>query len=125
MPLITLTDWLSMLGSFAVVIGLLLATLVLLFKMGPKASSAGSGSIDIVSVQNLGGRQKLLLVAIEGEQVLIGLSPQNITRLGGWPIAQDPDNDEGASKRTEDSPSPGGKAMFKQIFADELTKGKS
>ena len=123
MPLITLTDWLSMLGSFAVVIGLLLATLVLLKKMGPKARSAGSGSIDIVSVQNLGGRQKLLLVAIEGEQVLIGLSPQNIPRLGSWPIGQDPDNVEGASK--EDSPASGGKAMFKQFFADELTKGRS
>ena len=36
MPLITLTDWLSMLGSFAVVIGLLLATLVVLKKLGPK-----------------------------------------------------------------------------------------
>ena len=126
MPLITMTDWLSMLGSFAVVIGLLLATLVVLKKLGPKVGVGDSGGIKIISVQNLGGRQKLLLVAIETEQVLIGLSPQSMTNLGSWPLetALSLAVAEAKHQSREETPLTGGKAIFKQLFADQLSRTK-
>ena len=126
MPLIAWTDWLSMLGSFAVVIGLLLATLVMLKKLGPKVGVGDSGGIKIISVQNLGGRQKLLLVAIETEQVLIGLSPQSITNLGSWPLetASNLAGAEAKSQSHEEASLSGGKAIFKQLFVDQLSRTK-
>jgi flagellar protein FliO/FliZ len=124
MSLITLTDWLSMLGSFAAVIGLLLATLLLLKKMGPKTGAADTTGIKILSVQNLGGRQKLLLVAIKSEQVLIGLSPQNITNLGSWPLEQSSEITMKESETRVKTSASGEKAIFKKIFADQLFKNK-
>ena len=124
MPLITLTDWLSMLGSFAVVIGLLLATLLLLKKMGPKTGAADTNGIKILSVQNLGGRKKLLLVTIKSEQVLIGLSPQNITNLGSWPLEQNSGITMEESETRVKTSASGEKAIFKKLFADQLSKGK-
>ena len=64
MSLISPTDWLSMLGSFIAVIGLLLVTLLTLKKMGYQSVGAGVKDINILAVQNLGGRQKLLLVQL-------------------------------------------------------------
>ena len=74
-------EWLSMIGTFSVVLVLLIFTLVLLKKMGPKVSMSNGRRINIIEAHNLGARQKLLLVSLNGEQVLIGLSPNGITRL--------------------------------------------
>ena len=77
-------DWLSMMGSFIFVIALLVATLLMLKKMGPRIGSVNNRRLNIIEIQNLGARQKLLLVSVNNDQVLIGLSPQGITSLGRW-----------------------------------------
>ena len=77
-------DWLSMMGSFIFVIALLVATLLMLKKMGPRIGAVNNRRLNIIEIQNLGARQKLLLVSINNDQVLIGLSPQGIISLGRW-----------------------------------------
>jgi flagellar protein FliO/FliZ len=77
-------DWLSMIGSFVFVIALLVATLLMLKKMGPRIGVVNNRRLNIIEIQNLGARQKLLLVSVNNDQVLIGLSPQGITPLGRW-----------------------------------------
>ena len=77
-------DWLSMMGSFVFVLALLVATLLMLKKMGPRIGADNNRRLNIIEIQNLGARQKLLLVSINNDQVLIGLSPQGIISLGRW-----------------------------------------
>ena len=77
-------DWLSMMGSFVFVIALLVSTLFMLKKMGPRVGAVNNRRLNIIEIQNLGARQKLLLVSVNNDQVLIGLSPQGITSLGRW-----------------------------------------
>ena len=79
------TDWLSMMGSFLIVLTLLVATLIMIKKMGPKIGVSGNKRLQLLEIQNLGGRQKLVLVSVNEEQVLIGISAQSMTRLGNFP----------------------------------------
>ena len=81
------TEWLSMMGSFLIVLVLLVVTLIAIKKMGPKMGLAGSKRLQLLEIQNLGGRQKLVLVRVNNEQVLVGVSGQNITKLGQFPHA--------------------------------------
>ena len=77
-------DWVSMMGSFLVVLTLLVGTLIMIKKMGPKIGTAGNKRLQLLEVQNLGGRQKLVLVGVNQEQILIGISAQGMTRLGNF-----------------------------------------
>ena len=52
------TEWLSMMGSFLVVLALLVVTLIAIKKMGPKIGITTSKRLEVLEVQNLGGRQK-------------------------------------------------------------------
>lgn len=79
------TEWLSMMGSFLIVIFLLVATLIVIRKVGPKMGMSGGKRLQILEVQQIGSRQKLVLVRVNEEQVLVGLSPQNMTQLGNFP----------------------------------------
>ena len=53
-------------------------------KIKPRIGGDEGKRLKILEVKNLGARQKLLLVSVNTEQILLGLSPQGITRLGGW-----------------------------------------
>ena len=77
-----------MMGSFAVVLVLLIGTLLAIKKMGPKMGMSGMKRLKLLEVQNLGGRQKLILVKVSNEQVLIGLSGQTMTKLGTFPFEE-------------------------------------
>ena len=77
-------EWLSMIASFLLVIGLLVATLFALKKLNLGIGGDEGKRLKILEVKNLGARQKLLLVSVNAEQILLGLTPQGITRLGGW-----------------------------------------
>ena len=79
------TEWLSMMGSFLIVLVLLVVTLIAIKKVGPKIGIHGSKRLQLLEIQNLGGRQKLVLVRVNNEQVLIGLSGQSITKLAQFP----------------------------------------
>ena len=70
MASISWADWVSMMGSFLVVLTLLVGTLIMIKKMGPKIGIAGNKRLQVIEVQNLGGRQKLVLVNVNQEQIL-------------------------------------------------------
>jgi len=121
-----LMDWLSMMGSFLLVIGLLMATLFFIKKMGPGISNAVNKRMQIIEIQNLGGRQKLLLVRVNSDQVLIGISPQGMTSLGSWPLdkqQQEQINEqgiEGSQEHTGSNPV----ENFKQLLTKTIKKQK-
>jgi flagellar protein FliO/FliZ len=79
------SEWLSMMTSLVVVLVLLAITLFALKKMGASTSKNAGKSLHISEVHNLAPRQKLILVTINDEQVLLGVTPQSINRLGNWP----------------------------------------
>jgi flagellar biogenesis protein FliO len=56
----------------------------MLKKMGPRVGAVNNRRLNIIEIQNLGARQKLLLLSVNNDQVLVGLSPQGITSLGRW-----------------------------------------
>lgn len=121
-----LMDWLSMMGSFLLVIGLLVATLFLIKKMGPSISNVSNKRLQILEVQNLGARQKLLLVSVNADQVLIGISPQGMTNLGSWPVDQQikPESQQPSSEAAESNGTNSTLANFKELLAQTTKKQK-
>jgi flagellar protein FliO/FliZ len=113
-------EWLSMMSSLAVVLVLLAATLFGLKKMGLSTSKDATKKLQVSEVHNLGPRQKLILVSINNEQVLLGVTPQAINHLGNWPdqkamddLDQQPtEADQLGSETAAESPS-----KFKQLMA--------
>jgi len=85
-------EWLSMMSSLAMVLALLAATLVGLKKMGLSSAKDLSKKMQVSEVHNLGPRQKLIVVTINNEQILLGVTPQSINRLGNWPDQKTADN---------------------------------
>jgi flagellar protein FliO/FliZ len=86
-----MNEWLSMMASLAVVLVLLAATLFGLKKMGMTNAANSTKKIHVREVHNLGPRQKLMVVRINNEDVLLGVTPQAINRLGNWPDQQSAD----------------------------------
>lgn len=78
-------DWASFAASFFLVLILLAGTLFALKRMqGLGFSKQRQGQLQIVDTVALGTRQKLVLVEVGSRQVLVGLSPTQMTRLGEW-----------------------------------------
>jgi flagellar biosynthetic protein FliO len=96
------TDWLSMMGSFFVVLGLLVATLLMLKKMGPKIGMSSGKRLKILEIQNLGARQKLILLSVNQSQILVGVSASSMTRLGEFSDSTDSQG-EVSSEFSDDS----------------------
>jgi|TARA_B110000908_G_C10245947_1_gene448806 flagellar biosynthetic protein FliO len=112
-------EWLSMMSSLAVVLALLAATLFGLKKMGLSKTKDTTKKLQISEVHNLGPRQKLIVVTINNEQVLLGVTPQAINRLGNWPEQQTADDleqsneiDQAESEIAMDSP-----GKFQQLMS--------
>lgn len=127
------TDWLSMMGSFLLVIGLLLATLFFIKKMGPAIGNSTNRRIKILEIQNLGGRQKLLLVSVNSDQVLVGLSAQGMSNLGQWTIDEQVSHPDVADTATTQDPESSVSSeqadrsplkSFKQLLAQSIRKQK-
>ena len=75
-------------GAFAVVLGLLGATLWALKKVMGKTSKQNRGLFEIKGTMPIGtgtfSRAQLMLVNISGRDVLIGVTPTNISALSEW-----------------------------------------
>jgi flagellar protein FliO/FliZ len=79
----TFTDWLQYLFSFALVIGLLLCML-----WGLRKLQNGSGllkrphqRLKMVETLSLAPRQKIALIRVDNQEVLVGITAQQITVL--------------------------------------------
>jgi flagellar protein FliO/FliZ len=119
------SEWLSMMASFMLVIGMLVATLFVIKKLGPNIGNAGNRRLKLLEIQNLGGRQKLLLVSLNGDQVLIGLSPQGMTKLGSWPAVED-DTDNANLQADAQQAGEAGRPLgnFKDMLSQAFNKNK-
>jgi len=84
MEIIGFSQIITMMGSFAAVIALLAATLFGIKKYSMTMGISGEQKLELLEVKNLGGRQKLVLIGINGEQLLIGVSPHSLAHLGTW-----------------------------------------
>ena len=114
-------EWLSMLASFLLVIGLLVATLFALKKLNLGIGGVEGKRLKILEVKNLGARQKLLLVSVNAEQILLGLTPQGITRLGSWEEQHETAPDDELEK---DVPAEKKDKNFKQFLSQTVKRQK-
>lgn len=78
-----LNDLLQVIASFVLVIGLLMFMLWAIKRWQPRLAPGRSG-MSVKSVLSLGGRDRLVLVQAGDRQILLGVSPGNITLLGDY-----------------------------------------
>jgi flagellar protein FliO/FliZ len=83
----TFFDWLQYALSFALVIGLLLALLWTLRKMqnGSTMLRKKNQRMHTVETLSVGPRQKILLIQVDGQDLLVGVTAHQMTALSPWP----------------------------------------
>ena len=82
----TFVDWLQYLLSFAFVIGLLLALLWTLRKLQNGAMlRKPTQRLRTLETLSVGPRQKIALIQVDGQEVLVGITAQQMTALSPWP----------------------------------------
>lgn len=74
--------------SFALVIALLLAMLWGLRKMQSGASFMRKSTQRLQTIESIsvGTRQKIVLIQLDGQDVLVGVTAHQITALSPWPV---------------------------------------
>lgn len=77
-----------MLGSMVLVIGLLLAVLWGLKRMQNQMLTTGQPErrLQVLETLGVGTRQKLALVRVGQQEILISITPTQINTLGQWPV---------------------------------------
>ncbi|MEK0417542.1 MAG: hypothetical protein RI949_1548 [Pseudomonadota bacterium] len=80
-------DWLQYLLSFALVIGLMLALLWGLKKLqvGNGLGRRHQGRLQVLESVAIGPRQKIALVRVDNREVLIGVTPQQVSGIDSFP----------------------------------------
>ena len=71
---------LQVIGSFAVVILLLIGVLVLLRRFNG-VSSQMTGSMRVISSLGVGQRERVVLLQVGKEQILVGVGPGNVRKI--------------------------------------------
>jgi flagellar protein FliO/FliZ len=115
------TDWLSFIASFAVVLVLLGVVLVGLKKM-QNGSLLGMSprKIRILDTVSIGPRQKIILLRVKDEDILVGVTVQQINTLAGFPLTADEIAADNASQAAPNEPA----APLAKRFADLLNAVK-
>jgi flagellar biosynthetic protein FliO len=104
-------ETLRVIGSLLLVFGLMGAVLWGLRRMQSRIVQAVPGRrLQIIETAGVGARQKIALVRVDGHEMLVGVSPAQITALGQWatqtsPAAQaaDPDRTSESSQAVGDT----------------------
>ncbi len=89
----------KVLASLALVFGLMGLSLWALRRMQLKLQSGANGQrqMRLVETLSVGPRQKIVLMEIDEQRLVIGITAQNMQALGQWPLpAQTPEVREGA-----------------------------
>jgi len=81
-------DWVQLISSFLLVIGLLALALVWMKRMQSIPSGKGR-RIQILETHSTGPRQRLVLIRVQGREMLVGMSPGRMDALGDWPAPPD------------------------------------
>lgn len=79
-------DLFRMLGSFALVLALMAALLWALRKLQTRMSTQNTGRrMQIIESLSVGPRQKFALLRVGENEVLVGITPTQMTSLAQWP----------------------------------------
>ena len=93
-------DLFRMLGSFALVLALMAALLWALRKLQTRMITQGTGRrMQIIESLSVGPRQKFALLRVGPNEVLVGITPTQMTSLAQWPA------DVSSPAPTHESPS--------------------
>ncbi len=75
-------------ASFALVVALLVGLLWALKRLqGSKAFTRREQRLRVVESLSMGARMKIALVRVDGREILVGVTPAQITPLGSWRAA--------------------------------------
>lgn len=115
------TDWLSFIASFTVVLVLLGLVLFGLKKM-QNGSLLGMGQrrIRILDTVSIGPRQKIILLRVRDEDILVGVTTQQINTLAGFPLSAEEIAADQVTPVTSTEPG----APLAKRFADLLNAAK-
>jgi flagellar protein FliO/FliZ len=115
------TDWLSFIASFTVVLVLLGLVLFGLKKM-QNGSLLGMGQrrIRILDTVSIGPRQKIILLRVRDEDILVGITTQQINTLAGFPLSAEEIAADQVTPVASTEPS----APLAKRFADLLNAAK-
>ena len=115
------TDWFSFIASFTVVLVLLGLVLFGLKKM-QNGSLLGMGPrrIRILDTVSIGPRQKIILLRVRDEDILVGVTVQQINTLAGFPLS----SEEIAADQVTPVASTEPSAPLAKRFADLLNAAK-
>jgi flagellar protein FliO/FliZ len=84
-------DTLRIFGSLLLVFGLLGGLLWGLKRLQGQVRPSPSGRrLQVLESQSIGPRQKIALVRVGAHEVLVGVSPGQMTALGHWPAESSP-----------------------------------
>ena len=107
-PHLGLTDWLSFAGSFLLVIAMLLALLHLLRRLrGATPGRARHKVIRVLESQSLGPRQRVVLIQAHDRQLLLGLSPSEVSLLATFDDESEATEPAPPSERRPSTATPG------------------
>ena len=82
---LSMPDLFSMFGSFVLVLLLLGVVLFILKKVQMTSSvSNGDRKIQIIEIMPTSNKQKIMLLKVENQHFLVGVSGQNLNQLGQW-----------------------------------------
>ncbi len=115
------TDWLSFIASFAVVLVLLGVVLVGLKKMqSGNLLGMSQRKIRILDTVSIGPRQKIVLLRVKDEDILVGVTVQQINTLAGFPLIEEEIAEDQAAHMSSNEPV----APLAKRFADLLNAAK-
>ena len=81
-------DWLRFSGGIIVVLVLLAAMLWMLRRMqNMQIAKGGVSRMQVVETISVGPRQKIALLRVDTQMLLIGMSANQFTALGQWQLA--------------------------------------
>jgi flagellar protein FliO/FliZ len=116
------SDWLSFAFSFAIVLALLGALLYVLKKMqGGNLLGMGQRRIRVMDSMSLAPRQKIVLVRVKDQDILLGITPQEINTLASFYLSVE----ELAADAAAQTNSAETAAPLAQRFADLLKSAQN
>jgi flagellar protein FliO/FliZ len=79
-------DLFRMLGSFALVLAVMAALLWALRKLQSRINTQNAGRrLNVIESLSIGPRQKFALLRVGQHEVLVGITPTQMTALAQWP----------------------------------------
>lgn len=116
------SDWLSFALSFGIVLALLGALLYTLKRMqNGNLLGIGQRRIRVIDSMSLAPRQKIVLVRVKDQDILLGITVQQINTLASFPLSAE----EIAADAAAQSSSVENTAPLAQRFADLLKSAQN